>query len=1070
MIELRTASRLGSVRPAWIFAAAQLCFGPPAVLAAAEMAHYEIDARFNENGQLSAAVEIVMPPAEAGAKTVLLLNERFKVTSVDAGSGSVVSITSTDQPVPGLQSIAIRFAKPPAQRARVRMRYAGQINPPGEDPTFSRQRVELNLEHFWLPIRRDLDMLFTLDARIRGLPEGITAIAQGELRQRGTELNIERTMPDADFTIVGAPGLRKRTSPDVEFYAADHDDPLVALMHEHAIGAAAYHRDLYGASEGGPVRMVIVPRASSGGYARRNFIVMPTFRKPGDPVPPFDKASPARFVAHEFNHAWLKIPQQAGENHWVSESVAEYMALRYVEKTFGVDEAKAAFERKRKSMSAGPLLSSRRPASAALYQKGPVLLLDLEQRIGRAQLDSIIARADRPRSATEFFAALAKVAGEAQAKEFERRLSEGGATYTVIMSGASKGELTVADDGDGQRRSVLRFEDRGRGPDILFKSRVDERGWLRSYSAEGLSYSKRPVTEQFGVSDGRARWSSESDSGEAAAAGYYVPTQASAEDMATFARALLAAEQGTLAVLPIGQARIEKVLQHELRVEAGAAKPTLYLIHGLDMQPSTIWLDEQRQLFATGDTWIVVIKKGFEASAAELINVQEQALADAAATRTASLRRQVTGPVVIRNARVFDAERRVAKSGMSVLVRGDRIESVGPDSAVKAPRGAEIIDAAGKTLLPGLWDMHVHVLSHNEGVLDLLAGVTSVRDLGNDADTLQRISQDFDSGKLAGPRIAKAGMIDGRGPFEGPTKNLVSTPEEMRAIVAQLAERGYPQIKLYSSVPRELVTVGVDAAHKRGLRVGGHVPAGMTMREAVLAGFDEVQHANFWFLNFMDADTVAKTNTPVRFMAVAKHARDLDLSSPQVRDFIALLKQRGTVVDPTLVVFENMFTGWKGELAPWMKPWEHRLPASSMRGARTGGRASTPEERIAYTESFTRMKQMLKALHEAGVPIVPGTDGSALLYSRELELYVEAGIPPADVLHIATLGAARVAKQDRVTGSIAPGKRADLVLIDGDPLQKISDVRRTALVMKGGVIYDARALAAAAGLIKQPEG
>jgi imidazolonepropionase-like amidohydrolase len=135
-----------------------------------------------------------------------------------------------------------------------------------------------------------------------------------------------------------------------------------------------------------------------------------------------------------------------------------------------------------------------------------------------------------------------------------------------------------------------------------------------------------------------------------------------------------------------------------------------------------------------------------------------------------------------------------------------------------------------------------------------------------------------------------------------------------------------------------------------------------------------------------------------------------------------------------------------------------------MRGARSGGRANTPEERIAYTESFTRMKQMLKKLYDAGVPIVPGTDGSALLYSRELELYVEAGIPAADVLHMATLGAARVAKLDGVTGSIAPGKRADLVLIDGDPLQKISDIRRTVLVIKGGVIYDAPALAAAAGL------
>jgi len=1046
-----------------IFALAILwaCCSP--VQAAIETSHYDIDARFDANAQLNATVDIDMPAAEAGAETVLLLSARFKVASIDAGPGSSISTAQTDQPVPGLQSIAIRFGKVGA-RAHVRMRYAGPINPTGEEPAFSAERVELNLEHFWLPIRADLDMFFTLDARVRGLPAGVIAIAQGELRQRGTELTIKRSLPDTDLTIAGAPKLQKRTGPDVEFYAAGPEDPLVALMYQHALGAAAYHRELYGAPESGPVRMVIVPRASSGGYARRNFIVMPTFRKPGDPTPAFDASSPARFVAHEFNHAWLKIPLQGGENYWVGESVAEYMGLRYVEKTFGVDEMKAAIERKRKAMSAGPLLSSRRPPSAALYQKGPVLLFDLEQRIGRAQLDRVLIRADRPRGAAEFFAALAQVAGEPQAKEFERRLSEGGSTYAVIMSGAKKGALTVADDGDGQRRSVLRFDDRGRGPDMLFKSRVDERGWLVSYSAEGLSYSKRAVTERFEVSDGRAKWSSPSDSGEAAATGYYVPTQASAEDMAALARALLAAEQGTLPTLPSGRVKIEKVLQHELHGEGGIARPTLYVISGLDMQPSTVWLDDERQLFASGDTWLTLIEAGFETSVTELIKVQEEALAEAAATRTTQLRRQVTGPVLIRNARLFDAERRTVKSGMSVLIRGDRIESVGPDPTVKPPRGAQIIDAAGKMLLPGLSDMHVHVLSPQEGLVHLLAGITSVRDLGNDADTLERIAHDFDIGKLAGPWMTKAGMIDGRGPLEGPTKNLVSTPAQMRSMVEQLADRGYPQIKLYSSVPPELVKVAVEAARKRGLRVSGHVPAGMTMREAVLAGYDEVQHANFWFLNFMDADTVAKTNTPLRFMAVAQRARDLDLSSREVQDFIALLEQRGTVVDPTLVVFENMFTGWKGELAAWMKPWADRLPPNSMRAARSGGRASTPEERIAYTESFARMKQMLKALFDAGVPIVPGTDGTALLYSRELELYVEAGIPPADVLYFATLGAARVAKRDNVTGSIVAGKRADLVLIDGDPLEQMKDIRATALVVKGGVIYEPRALAAAAGL------
>lgn len=174
-------------------------------------------------------------------------------------------------------------------------------------------------------------------------------------------------------------------------------------------------------------------------------------------------------------------------------------------------------------------------------------------------------------------------------------------------------------------------------------------------------------------------------------------------------------------------------------------------------------------------------------------------------------------------------------------------------------------------------------------------------------------------------------------------------------------------------------------------------------------------------------------------------------------------------VDPTLVTFENMFTGYKGEMTPWMRPWADRLPAAVVRGGRSGGRASTPKERAKYTASFTRMKQMLKLLHEAGVPIVAGTDSDALLYVRELELYVEAGIAPADVLYIATLGAARVMGQDHEVGSIAVGRRADLILVEGDPLVNIGDLRRTRLIVKGGALYDADALAAAAGLSTGPQ-
>jgi hypothetical protein len=636
--------------------------------------------------------------------------------------------------------------------------------------------------------------------------------------------------------------------------------------------------------------------------------------------------------------------------------------------------------------------------------------------------------------------------------------------YSVVMSGTTKGTFVVSDAGAGQRRAALKYDDRGRGPDLVAITRYDG-GFPQSVAVEGINYAKRPVTERFSVNGARAQWSSSADAGDAPAAGFYLPNESNAEDMAALVRAVLRAPQRTLSLLPIGQARVRQVSERQVAANGRRVSVALYFISGLDLQPSPIWLDARQELFASGGTWLGVVREGFEATLPELLTAQSEALAADARVAARAMQRRPRA-LVIRNARLFDAEQRSLRPTMSVLVRGEKIEAVGMDAEVQAPKDGEVIDAGGKVLLPGMWDMHVHVLDQAEGAMQLLAGITTVRDLGNDPDALNRITRQFDDGTLPGARVLNAGLIDQRGELAVPTGKLVGTVAEMQEAVNGYADRGYRQVKLYSSLSRELLAAGIAAARARGMRVSGHVPAGMTMREAVLAGYDEVQHANFLMLNFMSPQINAKTNSPVRFSAVYEHAREIDLQSAAVRDFIALLKEHNTVVDPTLVTFENMFRGWRGEQAAWLAPWAAQLPATSLRGGRGGGRASTVEQRAAYSESFSRMQQLLKLLHEAGIRIVPGTDGSALLYSRELELYVEAGIPAADVLYSATLGAARVMKEDATSGSIAPGKRADMVLIDGNPLERIGDVRRTVLTIKNGTIYEAAALAKACGLAR----
>ena len=209
--------------------------------------------------------------------------------------------------------------------------------------------------------------------------------------------------------------------------------------------------------------------------------------------------------------------------------------------------------------------------------------------------------------------------------------------------------------------------------------------------------------------------------------------------------------------------------------------------------------------------------------------------------------------------------------------------------ATGIPKDAQRIDGTGKTLLPGLFDMHAHA-QPLDGLLNIASGVTSVRDMGNDIEELKHLQDQWDSGAAIGPRVWKAGFIDGRGPFQAPTALYADTVEEAQAAVNRYADLGYVQIKVYSSLKPELLPGIVKTAHARGLRVSGHIPNGMIASQFVEDGADEVQHINFIFLNFL-ASQVKDTRTPERFTAVGANAAKFDLQSKEVNDFIELLQQ-----------------------------------------------------------------------------------------------------------------------------------------------------------------------------------
>ena len=638
--------------------------------------------------------------------------------------------------------------------------------------------------------------------------------------------------------------------------------------------------------------------------------------------------------------------------------------------------------------------------------------------------------------------------------------------YTLLIASLPSGIEKHWVAPDGSTYYYFEFNDRGRGPAITERIVLGAGAVPALIETTGHDYYKNAVAEHFALSNGRASWQNSAERGDKVVAvpSFYVSMDAALEELAVLARALLAAPGGTLSLLPDGEARIARV--GDLVVHRGNEPRTVvqYAITGLDLTPTRIWLDSNGEFFALGGSFFMAIREGWDAAQPELLQAQQAADSVRQVALARALARRPAGPLVFRHADLFDAETGGIRARTTVVVTGNRITAVGPDARVAVPSGAELVDATGKTLLPGLWDMHVHT-SDDDGLLHLAAGVTSVRDMANDFDELQRRRHRWDDGSLLGPRVLMAGFLDGPGPFRGPTKVLVSTDSEARAWIDRYAATGYIQTKVYSSINPALVPGIVEESHRLGLRVSGHIPNGMTAEQAVRAGFDEIQHANFWFLNFW-GDSVGDTRTPVRFTAVAERGALLDLGSQRVRAFIQLLQERHTTLDPTVGVFEQLFVARKGVVQPGYDSVAVRLPAQVRRSLLAGGLPVPDGMDQRYRDSFQAMLKFLKLLYDAGIPIEAGTDAWPLgfAYDREIELYAQAGIPPAVVLQIATINAARITHRDSVLGSVTPGKLADLIIVDGHPAERISDIRRVRLVVKDGVVYEPAALYRAVGV------
>ena len=574
--------------------------------------------------------------------------------------------------------------------------------------------------------------------------------------------------------------------------------------------------------------------------------------------------------------------------------------------------------------------------------------------------------------------------------------------YTFILSGNKAGYASSTRNPDGSLQVHFEFNDRGRGPNVNEKIRNGKDGIPVEIEITGVDYFKAPVDERFSFKQGVASWKNRSEEGHKNTTGkaFYASISGANEETGLLAQALLAAPGHKLPLLPEGEASIEK--RGDLKINANGQSRTVaqYAISGLGFSPVPLWLEQDGKFFAFVSTWNSIIQEGWEGAVADLLKEQDKFDNVRSKKLAQTLAHKSKGPLVFMHANLFDSDSAQVLPNRTVVITGNRITAVGADGQVPLPKNAETIDAAGKTLMPGLWDMHVHIAT-GDGLLYMACGVTSIRDMANDTDFLMQMRSRFDAGTEIGPRIVMAGFIDGRGPYQGPSKVFADTEEEAKAAIDNYAKLGYIQIKVYSSLKPELVPKIVEMAHAHGMRVSGHVPSGMNAEQFVRDGVDEIQHMNFIFLNFMPQ--VKDTRTPARFTEVAAHGAEIDPKSEQVQAFIQLLKEHKIVLDPTLSIFEGMLDDRPGTMAQGYAPVADNMPAQVRRGFLYGGLHVPAGQDQRYQDSFQRMLDMAKTFYDSGVPIVAGTDSLAgFTLHRELELYVKAGIPAPKVLQIAT--------------------------------------------------------------------
>ena len=516
-----------------------------------------------------------------------------------------------------------------------------------------------------------------------------------------------------------------------------------------------------------------------------------------------------------------------------------------------------------------------------------------------------------------------------------------------------------------------------------------------------------------------------------------------------------------LATLPTGKVKIEPRGQDSISVNGNTEKLDRYLIEGLIWGRETLWFDTRHNLVAavTLDAefdHFEAIREGYESALGTFVGRAAADGMEALSEISRNVSASSSGTLVLAGATLIDGTGRPAIPDSVVVVKKGRIVAAGPRTGTKIPKHATVVDVRGKTILPGLWDMHAHFEQVEWGPIYLAAGVTTVRDCGNEFEFITAVRDAILAGHGLGPRLLLAGVVDGTGPLALGVER-VDTPEQARMWTRRYHDAGFQQVKIYSSVKLEEVKIISEEAHHLGMTVTGHVPEGLDAYQVIAAGQDQINHIGY-VTDIMHAPLPSDADRKARFKA----ALDVDVNSAEAQKAISFLKDHGTVIDPTIALSE-FFTATTAKPPLTFEPGISDVAPELVEQLTDVG---PPSERSEVIEkAFEKDLEVVGALHRAGVPIVAGTDQTVPGHSlhREIELYVQAGFTPMEAIQSATTVPAKVMGLDKETGTVEAGKNADLIVVDGDPLADIRNTRNVELVISAGKMYKPAELWRSAG-------